>query len=106
MSELLLTSQDFDAEVVKSQLPVVVDFYADWCGPCKMMGPVLHQIAEKLAGKLKVGKFDIDAGRQIASDFGISSIPCLILFKDGKEADRIIGFRPQPEIEKWIAKFI
>jgi len=106
MAELELSSSNFDEQVIKSDVPVVVDFYADWCGPCKMMAPVLQQLAEAHPDKIKVGKFNVDSDTQFAGGHGISSIPCLILFKDGKEADRQIGFKPFPELDNWVKKYI
>ncbi len=102
MSELTLTSANFDAEVLKSSTPVVVDFYADWCGPCKMMGPVLEQLATAFEGKVKIGKFNVDSDNAIPSKYGISSIPCLILFKNGDAADRSVGYKSFGDLDKWI----
>ncbi len=106
MSGLAVNAENFEAEVLKADVPVVVDFYADWCGPCKMMAPVLDQLSETLAGKAKIAKMDVDSNQQLAGNYGISSIPCLILFKDGKDQDRLVGFRPAPDIQKWIEKYI
>ena len=82
----------FDAEVLQSNQPVVVDFYADWCGPCRMMTPVVEQLAEEFAGKVSVGKLDTDANQEIAIRYGIMGIPTLGLFRDGKLVDRIVGY--------------
>ena len=106
MAELELTTANFEQEVINSDVPVVVDFFADWCGPCKMMSPVLQQLADAHNGKLKVGKFDVDSDTAFAGNYGISSIPCLILFKDGKETDRQIGFKPFPELDSWVKKYL
>ncbi len=89
--ETNVTTETFDAEVVKSELPVLVDFWATWCGPCKMMGPVVAELAEELAGKVKVCKVDVDENSELAEKFGIMSIPCFILFKNGNEAAKTIG---------------
>jgi len=106
MSELELNSGNWESEVIKSNIPVVVDFYADWCGPCKMMAPVLKQLADSSQGKLKIAKFNVDTDNALAGKFGVSSIPCLILFKDGREQDRQVGFRPFPELQNWTKKYL
>lgn len=106
MSEIELNGANFESEVLKSDIPVVVDFYADWCGPCKMMAPVLKQLVDGLQGKIKVAKFNVDVDNQLAGKYGISSIPCLILFKGGEEADRLVGFKPLPELQKWVGKHV
>jgi thioredoxin 1 len=92
MAELKhLTDQDFDAEVVDSDSPVLVDFWADWCQPCHVIAPEVKALAEEQAGKLKVAKLDIDANPQVASRYGVMSIPTLLLFVDGQEKARIVG---------------
>jgi thioredoxin 1 len=90
-----LTDGDFHQEVVKSKLPYLVDFWAVWCGPCRMMAPVVDEIARLYEGKLKVGKVNVDHEIKTASEFGISSIPTLIVFVDGKESERIVGAVPK-----------
>lgn len=100
MSEIILTTDNFDTEVIKSDIPVLVDFWATWCGPCQMMAPVVAEIARDWEGKVKVGKIDVDAQPELAMKYGIMSIPTLILFKNGEVADQIIGFRPKTDIEK------
>lgn len=96
--ELKLTDQNFDKEVLKSELPVLVDFYADWCGPCQMMGPVIEEIAKELEGKVKVGKLNVDENQQTAGQYGVMSIPTLIFFKEGKVSKTIVGFRSKEDI--------
>ncbi len=91
MSEIILTSDNFEDEVLRSDKPVLVDFWATWCGPCRMMAPVIAQIAEEKEGQIKVGKVDVDEEPELAIRYGISSIPCLILFKNGQEAGRTVG---------------
>ena len=99
MSEVVLTSANFEEEVLKSDIPVLVDFWADWCGPCKMLAPVISEIAEEQAGKIKVGKINVDAEPALAAKYGIMSIPTLFLFKDGAPAARSIGVVPKANIE-------
>ena len=95
----------FETEVLQSNQPVVVDFYADWCGPCRMMTPVVEQLAEEFAGKVSVGKLDTDANQEIAIRYGIMGIPTLGLFRDGKLVDRIVGYPGgAAPIRAWIAR--
>ena len=103
MSDIaVIASEQFDSEVVESDLPVVVDFWAEWCGPCKMMGPVLDELAEQFADKVKVCKVDIDKSPDTAERFGIRGVPTLLLFKGGELVDTLVGFKPKGELEKKI----
>ena len=91
---------NFEAEVLKSDIPVFVDFYADWCGPCKMMGPVISNLADAYEGKVKVGKINVDDNPEIAEQFNVMSIPNMVFFKDGQAVDRQIGAVPQAALAK------
>ena len=92
--------QTFQAEVLESDVPVLVDFYATWCGPCKTLEPIVTELAGEYEGRAKVVKVDIDQAPGIASSHGIMAVPTLILFKDGAEAQKMTGFKPKPELEK------
>lgn len=90
-----VTDDTFEAEVLQATEPTLVDFWAAWCGPCRMVSPIVEEIANDYEDKLRVGKMDVDSNRQTPGKYGISGIPTLILFKDGAEATRIVGFRPK-----------
>ena len=100
MAEIILTSENFENEVLKSDKNVLVDFWASWCGHCKMLAPTIEAIAEEY-DSFKVGKVNVDDEPDLAQAYGISSIPTLILFKDGKAADMMVGLRSKDEIVKW-----
>ena len=101
MSEVkTLTDATFDNEVSKSATPVIVDFWAPWCGPCRMVGPVIDQIAEEHAGKVTIGKVNVDENPGTAGKYGIMSIPTIILFKDGEPAKKVIGARSKADFER------
>jgi thioredoxin 1 len=91
MAVLHLTEKNFDAEVLKSTVPVLVDFWAEWCGPCKMISPIVDEIAQDLQGKLKVGKVNVDDVQELAAQYNVMSIPTLLIFKQGKIVEQIIG---------------
>jgi len=92
------TDEDFEKEVFKSDLPVLVDFFAEWCGPCKMMGPIIEKLADEYAGKIKIGKMDVDANEKIPAQFMIQSIPTLVFFKDGKAVKQVTGYRSEEDL--------
>lgn len=94
MSELIFTDQNFEEEVLKSSQPVVIDLWAPWCGPCQMISPIIEEIAREFEGKIKVGKLNIDENPNTPKRYGIMSIPTVIIFKDGKVIDQIVGVRP------------
>ncbi|MFY9614275.1 MAG: thioredoxin [Candidatus Dormiibacterota bacterium] len=103
MPELLhLTDQNFEVEVLQSSTPVLVDFWAEWCAPCRMVAPVVEQINEDYAGEIRVGKLDVDASPVISAQLGVLSIPTIILFKDGKAIQRMVGFQPKPSLKSKI----
>ena len=96
--ELKLSSENFTEEVLNSEKPVLVDFYADWCGPCNAMSPVIEELAKELEGKAKVGKINVDENSDIAVEYNVMSIPTLIVFKNGKEEKRLVGVRDKEEL--------
>lgn len=106
MALTTVNDTNFKSEVLDSPIPVLVDFWAEWCGPCRMLAPVLDALALKFAGQLKIVKLDTDASPGLAGQFEISAIPCCILFKNGAEVNRFTGFRPQPAFESELAPFI
>ena len=98
MAEVKITEQNFESEVLQSAIPVIVDFYADWCGPCRMLAPILEEIAEEQAGQIKVGKINIDQQRGLAQLFSVHSIPTLICFHEGKVKKMLVGYHEKDAI--------
>ena len=101
-----VTDQSFDQDVLKSEVPVLVDFWAEWCGPCKMLAPAVEKVASEYEGKAKVVKLNIDDNNQVAQRYGIKGIPTLILFKDGSEADRTVGLTSKDNIARMIDRVL
>ena len=106
MSEAVFTGQNFKQEVLGANVPVLVDFWAEWCGPCKMLGPIVDKIAKEYTGKLKVGKLNVDDNPEVPAQYGIQGIPTLILFRGGKDANRIVGFQPEDKLKGVIDSFL
>ncbi len=100
---ITISNSNFDQEVTKSPTPVLVDFWAEWCGPCKMIAPILDEIAEEKAGKIKVAKVNVDENQELASKFGIRAIPTLLVFKGGQVKEQIVGAMGKKDLEKKLA---
>ena len=96
---MVITKENFENEVMKSNIPVLIDFWAPWCGPCRMMGPIIEQLAEEYEGKAKVGKVNVDEEGELSQAFGVMSIPTIVLVKDGKVVKQAVGARPKTEVE-------
>ena len=102
----VVNGTDFENEVIKSDIPVVVDFFATWCGPCKLIAPVLDQLAEEFDGTAKIVKLDVDQAKEVAIQYGVKSVPTLIFFKEGEIADKVVGAQPKSELKSKIASMI
>ncbi len=104
--ELTLTNESFENEVLNSDIPVVVDFWASWCGPCRMVAPVIEELAHEYSGKAKVGKVNVDEEAELAVKYGIVSIPTVLIFKNGEVTEKLVGAQSQDEYEDAVDKYI
>ena len=104
--EITITKMNFEAEALKSDKPILVDFWAPWCGPCRMLAPVLAEVAAEKGDKIKVGKVNVDENPELAAQYGISGIPAVLLFKNGQVAGTSVGFKPKPELEAFIETYV
>ena len=105
MAAAHFSTQDFDAKVLKSKKPVLVDFYADWCGPCQMAAPIIERLADEFKDKMVIGKLDVDSNQEVSQKYSVMSIPTMIVFKDGKEVDRKTGFPGESGVKELIEKY-
>lgn len=103
---LTLTEDNFESEVLKSNIPVLVDFWAPWCGPCRSMAPIIDDLAKEFDGKVKIGKVNVDENRNLAGNYGVMSIPTLIFFKDGQNAGQLVGYIAKSALVKKIDSLV
>ena len=106
MAEITITNQNFEEKVLKSDKPVLVDFWATWCGPCRMLGPVISELAEEYDGKIVVGKVNVDDEQELAVKYGVSAIPFVALFDHGEVVEKSVGFKPKEEFEEMLANVL
>ena len=106
MATLKVTDENFDSEVLKSNKPIVVDFWAEWCGPCKMVGPILEELSDELSDKVTIAKHNIDEEPNTPTKFGVRGIPTLMLFKNGEVVDTKIGAVPKSKLKEWVESVI
>lgn len=106
MATIHVTKENFDAEVLQSDVPVLVDFWAPWCGPCKMVGPVMEQLSDEFAGKAKIAKIDVDSQGELAVRYNVMSVPAMFIFKNGEIVDQSIGALPKPHFVDMLSKHI
>jgi thioredoxin 1 len=106
MAAVHFSDQDFEEKVLKSDLPVMVDFYAEWCGPCKMAAPIIDELSDQYQGKVVIGKVNVDENSQTAGQFGVMSIPTVIMYKDGKEVNRKVGFGGKQGYEEMLSQVV
>ncbi len=102
MAEIVITKENFEKEVLNSDIPVLIDFWATWCGPCRMLAPIIEEIAEEYDGKVKVGKINVDDEEELAIKFSISSIPTVLLFKNGQIVDKSVGYKQKSHFESML----
>ena len=102
--EFRFNENNYENEVIKSDIPVMIDFYAEWCGPCRIMSPLVEQFANEYAGKIKIGKVNVEEERALAMKFGIQSIPCFVFIKDGKVTDTVVGAMPKEALNRRLEK--
>ncbi len=106
MKPITITDDNFENEVLKSEIPVIIDFWAEWCSPCRLIAPIIEELANEYEGKIKVGKLDVDVNQQTAIKYGVRSIPTVLMFKDGEVKDVIIGAVPKAMFIEKIEKLI
>lgn len=106
MADIIFTDANFGEEVLKSAIPVIVDFWAPWCGPCKVVSPIIEELAKEFEGKVKVGKLNVDESQTMASEYGIMSIPSIVFFKDGKPVKTMIGAQSKENFKKGIEEVL
>lgn len=106
MSVITITTENFETEVLSATQPVLVDFWATWCGPCRMLSPVVDKLAEEFEGKVKVGKINVDEQAELAAKFGIMTIPTLLVFKNGEVVEKSVGAKPQPALAAMLNKHL
>ncbi|MCL2396975.1 MAG: thioredoxin [Defluviitaleaceae bacterium] len=102
----IVSEMEFENEVIKSEVPVVVDFFATWCGPCKMISPILDQLSDEFANQAKIVKVDVDQAKEMAINYNVKSVPTLIVFKNGEVVDKIVGALPKSEIKSKITPWV
>ena len=105
MAALHLNEENFEQEVIKSEIPVLVDFWAEWCGPCKMVGPTIEKLSEEYKGKVKIAKLDVDSNQNIAAKYSIQSIPTMMIFVKGQVVDGMMGAQPESAIKSRLDKY-
>ena len=105
-STIPVTDQTFEEEVLKSEIPVLVDFWAEWCGPCKIIAPILDELSTEYEGKLKIAKVDVDSNAEKAGEYGVRGIPTLLIFKSGEPADQVVGAVPKATLKARIDKVL
>lgn len=102
MNVLKITNENYEKEVLKSDKPVLIDFYADWCGPCRMMSQIIDEIAEEMSGEIKVGKVNVDDNQELAMEYGVMSIPTIVIMENGKVKNNLVGVRDKNEIKEML----